>query len=135
MVQKVHSHWTVCSTSIWEISGTAIDRLCAEPRLLIGDCPFRTKELNVDNSDLETIFHVEGSSTGEIEALAIKNLLESNRIAVIMVGDSVLPNLPFEIKVARYDAVRARQLIAEARSAGAAAAEAAELRVEQKSEI
>jgi hypothetical protein len=90
------------------------------------------KGANVDNSDLETIFHAEGSSTGEIEAWAIKNLLESNGITVIMVGDSVLPNLPFEIKVARDDAEGARQLIAEARSAGPAAAEAAELGFEQK---
>ena len=69
------------------------------------------EEANIDNSanvDLETIFHAEGSSTGEIEALAIKNLLESNGITVIMVGDSVLPNLPFELKVARRDAGRAR---------------------------
>ena len=85
---------------------------------------------NIDNSanvDLEAVFHAEGSSTGEIEALAIKNLLESNGIAAIMVGDSVLPNLPFEIKVARDDARRARQLIEEARRTGPESAEKAEL--------
>lgn len=70
------------------------------------------------NEDLQTIFHAEGSAIAEIEALEIKSLLESNGIRAIMVGDSVLPNLPFEIKVARKHAERARQLIAEARDAG-----------------
>jgi hypothetical protein len=78
----------------------------------------------VDQSDtsgdleLETIYHAEGTSIAELEALEIKGLLESNGIPAIMVGDSVLPNLPFEIKVARHDAERARQLIAGARCAG-----------------
>ena len=40
------------------------------------------------------------------------NLLEANGIAVILVGDSVLPNLPFEVKVAHRDAELARGLIA-----------------------
>jgi hypothetical protein len=68
--------------------------------------------------ELKTIYHAEGSSIAELEALEIKSLLESNGIPTIMVGDSVLPNLPFEIKVARRDAERARQLIAESRCAG-----------------
>jgi hypothetical protein len=68
--------------------------------------------------ELETIYHAEGSSTAELEALEIKSLLESNGIPTVMVGDSVLPNLPFEIRVARRDAERARQLIAESRCAG-----------------
>jgi hypothetical protein len=66
---------------------------------------------NSGNADLATVFHAEGSSTAEVEALAIKSLLESSGIAVVVVGDPVLPNLPFEIKVARDDAERARQLI------------------------
>jgi hypothetical protein len=86
---------------------------------------------NSDNLDLETVFHAEASSTAEIEALAVKELLESNGIPVIMVGDSVLPNLPFEIKVPRDQAACARQLIAEAQSTGPAAAEAAELEFER----
>jgi Putative prokaryotic signal transducing protein len=68
--------------------------------------------------ELETIYHAEGSSLAELEALEIKGLLESNGIPAIMVGDPVLPNLPFEIKVARHEAECARQLIAEARCAG-----------------
>ncbi|HEX4166435.1 MAG TPA: DUF2007 domain-containing protein [Bryobacteraceae bacterium] len=71
---------------------------------------------NSNNAGLVTIFHAEGSSAAEIEALAIKNLLEVNGIRTVMVGDPVLPNLPFEIKVAEDDADRARQLIAETQS-------------------
>jgi uncharacterized protein (DUF2267 family) len=91
----------------------------------------------VDNSaglELETIFHAEASSMAEVEALEIKSLLESNGIAAVLVGDSVLPNLPFEIKVARKEADRARQLIAEARSAGRASAKGAELKIWERPE-
>jgi len=80
--------------------------------------------------DLETIYHAEGSATGELETLEIKNLLESNGIAAVIVGDSVLPNLPFEIKVAREQAERAKLLITEAQLTGPAAAEQGELETE-----
>jgi hypothetical protein len=65
-------------------------------------------------TDLETIYHAEGESTAELEALTIRGLLEANGIGAIVVGDPVLPNLPFEVKVAREDAERARRLIAQA---------------------
>ena len=41
------------------------------------------------------------SATSEMEAISIKNLLDSNGIAAVLVGDSVLPNFPFEVRVAR----------------------------------
>ncbi len=64
--------------------------------------------------ELETIFHAEGSSLAEFEALEVKSLLESNGIPAVLVGDPILPNLPFEVKVSPRDAARARQLIARA---------------------
>jgi hypothetical protein len=73
--------------------------------------------------DLETVFHAEGSSTAEIEALAVKTLLEANGIDVVLVGDSMLPNLPFEVKVRRDQVKRARKLIGETASARALIAE------------
>ncbi len=86
-----------------------------------------------DNLDLETVFHIEGSSvTGEMQAMSIKNLLESNGIAAVLVGDSVLPNFPFEVKVAREQAERAHKLIEDAESVGPAAAE--ELEAESETE-
>jgi Putative prokaryotic signal transducing protein len=79
--------------------------------------------------DLENI----ASSAGEMEALSIKNLLESNGIAAMLVGDSVLPNLSFDVRVARDQAVRARQLLADIETGGPAAAEEAELESESGS--
>jgi len=64
--------------------------------------------------DLESVFHSEGSTTAEFEALSVKNLLEANGIPAVLVGDSVLPNFPFEVRVPRDQAQLARQLIAEA---------------------
>jgi len=63
--------------------------------------------------DLETVFHSEGSTTAEFEALSVKNLLEANGISAVLVGDSVLPNFPFEVRVARDQAQLARQVIAQ----------------------
>jgi hypothetical protein len=79
----------------------------------------------------ETIFHSEGSATAEFEALEIKALLEANNIPAIIVGDSVLPNLPFEVRVAKKDAERALELIEELTNGGPEAAEQAELESEQ----
>ena len=62
---------------------------------------------------LETVFHAEGSSTAEFEAWTIRSFLEANGIAAIVVGDSVLPNMPFEVKVASDQARWARKLISE----------------------
>lgn len=67
--------------------------------------------------DLQTVFHVEGGSLAELETLEVKGLLEANGIPAMVVGDSIFPNLPFEIKVASADADRARRLIAESEKA------------------
>ena len=87
----------------------------ARAEKLLDENPLPDEVEEVDDSsalDLETVFHAEGSSvTAEIEAMSVKNMLESNGIAAVLVGDSVLPNLPFEIKVAREQASRARKLI------------------------
>jgi hypothetical protein len=64
--------------------------------------------------DLETVFHSESGPTSEFEAMSVKNLLESNGITAVLVGDSVLPNLLFEVRVARNKAQLARKVIAEA---------------------
>ena len=74
----------------------------------------------------EAIFHSEGSTTAEFEANAIKNLLEANNIAAVIVGDSVLPNFPFEVRVAKENAEAARALIDDYVKTGPEDAEAAE---------
>jgi hypothetical protein len=79
----------------------------------------------------EPIFQSEGSSTAEFEATAIKALLEANDIPAHVGGDTVLPNLPFEVRVARKDVERARELIEEFTVSGPEAAAQAELEGEE----
>jgi len=81
----------------------------------------------------EPIFHSEGSTTAEFEANAIKNLLEANNIAAVIVGDSVLPNFPFEVRVAKENAEGAVKLIEDYKKNGPADAEQAERETEQPS--
>lgn len=72
------------------------------------------------NLDLETVFHSEGGTTSEFEAMSVKNLLEYNGVSAVLVGDSVLPNLAFEVKVPREQLQLARELITQAEEAGRA---------------
>ena len=112
----------------WEVQVAA--RFAAEAERLIADTSLPEDELSdVDTSDeldLETVFSAPGGTTQEMEANAVASLLESSGIAVVVVGDPVLPNLAFEVRVAKEHAERARELIAEAQVGGPAAAEAAE---------
>lgn len=118
----------------YEVRVAARDAARAEK--LIDENPLPDEVEEVDDSsnlDLETIFHIEGSSmTGELQAMSIKNLLESNGIAAVLVGDSVLPTFPFEVKVAREQAVRARKLIEDLESLAPAAEEELEAESEKK---
>ncbi|HYK17754.1 MAG TPA: DUF2007 domain-containing protein [Bryobacteraceae bacterium] len=67
-----------------------------------------------ENLDLETVFRADAGTSAEFEAMNVKNLLESNGIEALLVGDSVLPNLGFEVRVARDQAESARQVISDA---------------------
>ena len=82
-----------------------------------------------DELELVTVFRSAGT-TAEMEALGVQALLESNGISVVLMGDSRLPNLPDEIRVAQADAARAIAIISEAQSVGPKGAEEAELREE-----
>ena len=83
-----------------------------------------------EDLDLEAIFHSEGSTTAEFEALEVKGVLEANGITAVIVGDSVLPNLAFEVRVARDQVERAKEVLNEATKSGPADAEKAELESE-----
>ena len=80
---------------------------------------------------LVTVFRLAGGGTDEMEVMTVQQLLESNGIATVLVGDSPLPNLSEEIRVAEEDADRARQLIADALAAGPAGAAEAEAESER----
>ncbi|HLG96207.1 MAG TPA: hypothetical protein VKX49_07845 [Bryobacteraceae bacterium] len=73
--------------------------------------------------NLETVFHSEGGTSSEFEAMSVKNLLEYNGVNAVLVGDSVLPNLAFEVKVPHHQLQLARELIAQAEQSGAEEAE------------
>jgi len=95
---------------------------------LIAEHPLPDEVEEVDDSsdlDLETIFHADGT-LAEVESMEIKNLLEANGIAAVVVGNSVLPTMSFEVRVARDQVERAREVVSEAQAAGPAAAEEAE---------
>lgn len=97
-------------------------RDAAKAEKLIAENPLPDEVEEVDDSselNLETVFHAEGSgSLAEMQAMNVKNLLESNGLSAVLVGDSVLPNFPFEIRVAREQADLARRLIADAEESG-----------------
>jgi hypothetical protein len=115
---------------VFEVRVPAADSTRADQ--LIADNPLPDDVEEVDPSsglDLQTA----ASAASEMEALSIKNLLDSNGIAAVLVGDAVLPNFPFEVRVAREHAEKARQLIAEAEATGSVDAEAAELESESGS--
>ena len=107
----------------FEVQVRAADASRAEETIAENPLPDEVEQ--VDDSpdlDIETVLHAEGAAA-EVEALSVKNMLESNGIAAVLVGNSVLPNMPFEVRVAREHAERARQLIEEAEAQGSAAAE------------
>ena len=80
---------------------------------------------------LVTVFRLAGGGIDEMEVMTVQQLLESNGIETVLVGDSPLPNLAEEIRVAEEDAERAQQLIADALAAGPAGAAEAEAESER----
>lgn len=104
----------------------------AQAEKLIEQNPLADEVEEVDDSpalNLETVFKAVGT-TGEMQALGIKSVLDAGGIATVLVGDSVLPYLPFEVRVARDQVARALELIEEAQALGPAAAEEAEVESE-----
>jgi hypothetical protein len=111
---------------VFEVRVSSADSTRAEKLIDESSQPEET-EVGDDSSalDLETIYHSGGGNISEFEVTGIKNLLELNGITAVLVGDSVVPT-GFDVRVAREQADRARQVIAEAESGGPAAADEAE---------
>jgi hypothetical protein len=86
---------------------------------------------NPNEPGLVTVFRLAGGGIEEMEVLTVRQLLESNGIDTVLVGDSPLPNLAEEIRVTEENAERAKQLIADALSAGPAGAAEAEAESER----
>lgn len=79
---------------------------------------------NSEQFDLVTVFRSD-EHTAEMEALAIHGLLEAAGIPAVLVGTSVLPVLPFEVRVPKARLEEAERLIAESQATGPQAAEEA----------
>jgi hypothetical protein len=62
----------------------------------------------------------------EMEALALRSLLEANGIESTVVGPSTIPSVEFQVQVPRAQLEAAERVMREAREAGPAAAEEAE---------
>jgi hypothetical protein len=67
---------------------------------------------------------------GEMEAMAVKGVLDSNDIPAIIVGPHMLPNLEFQVQVPAHLLTQARQLLREARQGGRSAADEGEAQTE-----
>ncbi len=78
------------------------------------------------DGDLVTIFESNVNTLNEMEAREIQAVLEASGIPSMLVGDPVLPNLGFAVRVAAERAEEARAVIAEALAWGAEAAEPGE---------
>src|SRR6266540_2348361 len=81
--------------------------------------------------DLVTVARTDGT-TAELEATNIHQILEASGIDAVIVGAASMPNLGFEVRVAREDRAKADAVIAEAQAAGPAAALEAEQETEPK---
>lgn len=82
-----------------------------------------------EHLDPVTVASTDGT-TGEMEATAIKSMLDANDIPSLVVGNTQFPSLGFEVRVAREDGARAEAVIADAEAAGPLGA----LEAEQSSE-
>ena len=76
--------------------------------------------------DAELIYEGQGPNA-ELEALNIRNVLESSGITVFGSEVSPIPSLPVELRVPKDQVEAAKQLLAEAEASGPAAADAEEL--------
>lgn len=108
----------------WEVRVAPENRAQAEA--LVAKHPDIEDELDESHDlDLVTVFQAAGN-TSEMEAMAVKSLLESNGIRAFLMADARLPNLPEEVRVPREELTAAKRLIADALAAGPAAADEAE---------
>jgi hypothetical protein len=119
----------VCEVRVPEDQQERAEKLLATPPIY-QDVEPGDPSAHLDLS--QPVFESQGSATAEFEAMEIKALLEANDILAVIVGDSVLPNLPFQVRVAKEDAERARALIEELTEGGPEAAEQAEIEGEQQ---
>jgi hypothetical protein len=70
------------------------------------------------------------NASGEMEATTIYQVLEASGIEALLVGPATLPVVEFQVQVQAHQVAEARRVIEEAKAAGPAAADEAELATE-----
>jgi hypothetical protein len=75
--------------------------------------------------DMETVFSGQGAAS-EMEAMAVRAVLDASGIPSTLVGAPQIPSLPFSVQVPKSLVEAAKAALAEAQAAGPEAAEAAE---------
>ncbi len=83
--------------------------------------------------DLESVFSSQNVDA-EVEAEAVRGMLEANEIPAMVVGSKQIPVLEFEVRVPRSRVEEARNLIEEARATGPEMAEEAATESESSEE-
>jgi hypothetical protein len=83
-----------------------------------------------DNEVMVAVFS-SANHDGEMEAMAVKGVLDANNIPAILVGPQVLPSLEFQVQVPEDQAENARQVLRDARQGGRQAADEAEALTEK----
>jgi hypothetical protein len=112
-----------CEVRVASVQQMEAEAILAETR------PDETPADPSSDLDLVTVASTDGA-TGELQANAIKSILDAYGVQSVIVGSTTLPNLGFEVRVPQDHEVQARQAIAEAEAAGPQAA----LQAEQESE-
>jgi hypothetical protein len=77
------------------------------------------------NERMATVFS-SSNHDAEMEALAIRGVLESSGVPAVIVGPAVLPNLEWQVQVPQHRLADAREFIRIARQGGRKAADDAE---------
>jgi len=114
----------------WEVRVAPADGARADA--LVNESPAQDEfrdEFEVDQShdlDMVSVFSSGDGSTEGFEAQAVKNLLEASGVPAIVVNESQILGLSLQVQVARDHVTEAKRLIANAISAGPAAADEAE---------
>jgi hypothetical protein len=116
----------------WEVRVAPADSARAEA--LVDASPAEDEIEVPDQShdlDMISVFSSGDGSTEGFEAQAVKNLLEASGVHAIVVNESQLLGLSLQVQVAREHVTQAKRLIADAISAGPAAADEAERQSEE----
>ncbi len=78
-----------------------------------------------EDLDLVTVFNSE-THTSQMEAQFVRGILEAGGITAVIVGNTSLPQFPFEVRVPKAQVEEALRLIAESEAAGPLGADEAE---------